>query len=118
MTDGLFLQSQREEAEARALVEAERVRVERERIMQKNQQERMERKKVCTDEHTRCLEHTYLNTLISNRSLFLFLLFLFLLATFQRIEEIMKRTRKGEQNKVTSLCPIIPFYLHLDYDTH
>ncbi|XP_046907052.1 ensconsin isoform X11 [Hypomesus transpacificus] len=54
------LQKEREEAEARALVEAERVRVERDRIMQKNQQERMERKK--------------------------------------RIEEIMKRTRKGEQN--------------------
>ncbi|XP_063731882.1 ensconsin isoform X6 [Eleginops maclovinus] len=54
------LQKEREEAEAKALVEAEMVRQERDRIMQKNQQERMERKK--------------------------------------RIEEIMKRTRKGEQS--------------------
>ncbi|KAF3694050.1 Ensconsin Epithelial microtubule-associated protein of 115 kDa [Channa argus] len=54
------LQKEREEAEAKAQEEAERVRQERDRIMQKNQQERMERKK--------------------------------------RIEEIMKRTRKGDQN--------------------
>ncbi|XP_056457154.1 ensconsin isoform X3 [Gadus chalcogrammus] len=39
------LQREREEAEARALEEAERVRVERERVLQQNQQERMERKK-------------------------------------------------------------------------
>ncbi|XP_067903172.1 ensconsin isoform X2 [Heterodontus francisci] len=39
------LQLQREEAEAKALEEAERQRVERERIMQQNQQERLERKK-------------------------------------------------------------------------
>ncbi|KAM9741076.1 uncharacterized protein map7d3 isoform 10-T10 [Menidia menidia] len=54
------LQKEREEAEAKALEEAERVRQERDRIMQQNQQERMERKK--------------------------------------RIEEIMKRTRKGDPN--------------------
>ncbi|XP_069027832.1 MAP7 domain-containing protein 2 isoform X10 [Embiotoca jacksoni] len=54
------LQKEREEAEVKALEEAERVRQERERIMQQNQQERMERKK--------------------------------------RIEEIMKRTRKGDQS--------------------
>ncbi|XP_066571284.1 ensconsin isoform X3 [Amia ocellicauda] len=54
------LQLQREEAEARALEEAEKQRQERERIMQRNHQERMERKK--------------------------------------RIEEIMKRTRKTDQN--------------------
>lgn len=39
------LQKEREEAEAKALEEAERVRQERDRIMQQNQQERMERKK-------------------------------------------------------------------------
>ncbi|XP_058857466.1 ensconsin-like isoform X13 [Acipenser ruthenus] len=54
------LQLQREEADALALKEAEKQRLERERVMQKNQQERIARKK--------------------------------------RIEEIMKRTRKGEQN--------------------
>lgn len=37
---------QREEAEAKAVEEAERQRLERERIMQQNQQERLERKKV------------------------------------------------------------------------
>uniref|UniRef100_A0A096LWJ7 MAP7 domain containing 3 n=1 Tax=Poecilia formosa TaxID=48698 RepID=A0A096LWJ7_POEFO len=59
------LQKEREEAEAKALEEAERVRQERDRIMQQNQQERMERKK--------------------------------------RIDEIMRRTRKGDQtdSKVT-----------------
>nr|XP_020445529.1 MAP7 domain-containing protein 2-like isoform X9 [Monopterus albus] len=54
------LQKEREEAEAKAQEEAERARQERDRIMQQNQQERMERKK--------------------------------------RIEEIMKRTRKGDQS--------------------
>ncbi|XP_060935838.1 ensconsin [Limanda limanda] len=54
------LQKEREEAEAKALVEAEKVRVERDRVMQQNQHERMERKK--------------------------------------RIDEIMKRTRKGDPN--------------------
>nr|XP_019937031.1 PREDICTED: MAP7 domain-containing protein 2-like isoform X11 [Paralichthys olivaceus] len=39
------LQKEREEAEAKALEEAEKVRQERDRIMQQNQQERMERKK-------------------------------------------------------------------------
>ncbi|XP_033948532.1 MAP7 domain-containing protein 2 isoform X10 [Pseudochaenichthys georgianus] len=39
------LQKEREEAEAKALEEAEKVRQERERVMQQNQQERMERKK-------------------------------------------------------------------------
>ncbi|XP_077092296.1 uncharacterized protein map7d3 isoform X2 [Siphateles boraxobius] len=38
-------QKEREEAEAKALVEAEKQRIERALIMQKNQQERMERKK-------------------------------------------------------------------------
>lgn len=37
---------QREEAEAKAQEEAERQRLERERIMQQNMQERLERKKV------------------------------------------------------------------------
>ncbi|XP_068596637.1 ensconsin [Brachionichthys hirsutus] len=54
------LQKEREEAEAKFQEEATRVRQERDRIMQQNQQERMERKK--------------------------------------RIEEIMKRTRKGDQD--------------------
>lgn len=42
----MFVQSQREEAEAQAAIEAEKVRIERERVMAQNQQERMERKKV------------------------------------------------------------------------
>ncbi|XP_048370683.1 MAP7 domain-containing protein 3 isoform X5 [Sphaerodactylus townsendi] len=55
------LQQQREEAEAKAQEEAYRHQQERERIMQQNMQERLERRK--------------------------------------RIEEIMKRTRKAEQNE-------------------
>ncbi|XP_031645924.1 ensconsin isoform X3 [Oncorhynchus kisutch] len=55
------LQKEREEAEAQAAIDAEKVRIERERVMAQNHKERMERKK--------------------------------------RIEEIMKRTRKGDQEK-------------------
>lgn len=45
----LFVQWQREEAEAKAAEEAEKQRQERALIMQKNRQERMERKKVNVD---------------------------------------------------------------------
>lgn len=58
----MFVQSQREEAEAQAAIEAEKVRIERERVMAQNQQERMERKKVGGESpfqlahyHTHCM---------------------------------------------------------------
>ncbi|KAH0631163.1 hypothetical protein JD844_005340 [Phrynosoma platyrhinos] len=58
---------EREEAEARAREEAERQRVEREKHFQREEQERLERKKI-----------------------------VFTLFPLQRLEEIMKRTRKAD----------------------
>lgn len=63
------LQKEREEAEAKALEEAERVRQERDRLMQQNQQERMERKKVqyaASNKSSSGLFHLHLITCIYN----------------------------------------------------
>lgn len=78
------LQKEREEAEAKALEEAERVRQERDRVMQQNQQERMERKKVIIAHYQ---QYGRKSNDIRKNDLW-----------FQRIDEIMKRTRKGDGN--------------------
>ncbi|KAF7237427.1 MAP7 domain-containing protein 3 [Varanus komodoensis] len=113
------LQLQREEAEMKALEEAERQRQERERIMQQNMQERMERKKlvpsrelVCKSQyiwsphsgeghpqfHTRFLQ-TRRKQGVKKPELNIGATQVTIPSFTQRIEEIMKRTRKAEQNE-------------------
>ena len=81
---------QREEEESRQREEAERLRQEREKHFQKEEAERLERKKV-THTHT----HTHTHTL-SFRGLLSRLNSPHSLSNTQRLDEIMKRTRRSD----------------------
>lgn len=88
---------QREEAEVKAREEAERQRLEREKHFQKEEQERLERKKV-----RRSRSHCRSAALTSG------------LSSAQRLEEIMKRTRKSDAgDKVAETEPVGAGWNHL-----
>lgn len=79
---------QKEEEEARQREEAERLRLEREKHFQKEEAERLERKKVLQFDLISSYQ-TPTNTKWS--------LIMLLVCVSQRLEEIMKRTRRSDQ---------------------
>lgn len=81
----MFVQ-QKEEEESRQRQEAERLKEERERHFQKQEAERMERKKV---------SHLLTKAVTSHVQFHVKALFIYLFPA-QRLEEIMKRTRRSE----------------------
>lgn len=84
---------QKEEEESRQREEAERLRQEREKHFQRQEAERMERKKV-----------THVHKLHTFSFQFSFAAHVKALFTLQRLEEIMKRTRRSDAaEKVTYL---------------
>lgn len=98
-----FFFSQREEAEAKAREEAERQRVEREKHFQKEEQERLERKKVRKKRGKQGLftvqkvtRYIWMDADTSSPSK------LTHWSPCQRLEEIMKRTRKSDAGEKVS----------------